>query len=215
MGEAYPHALVSVESDMDDCCVAHNIPERQRRVFRIVLLINVMMFLIESLAGILSASTALLADSLDMLGDAFVYGISLYAIGGGTIWQARAAALKGIVMGAFGLGVLVQVALTILNGLVPLANVMGSVGLFALTSNVACLALLSRHRDDDINMRSAWTCSRNDVIGNVGVLIAAVAVSLSGSAWPDIIIGLAVGAVFCRSALFVLWEASRALQVGK
>lgn len=147
-----------------------------------------------------------------MLGDAIVYGVSLYAISRGVIWQARAAFLKGLIMAAFGVGVLVQVVVKIVHGLVPTAEVMGIVGVTALAANVLCLLLLWRHRGDDINMRSAWMCSRNDVIGNVGVLVAAAGVGLSGSAWPDIVIGLLVAAVFCRSAMLVLRDASREFQ---
>ncbi len=164
------------------------------------------MFLVEAVAGILSYSTALLADSVDMLGDAIVYGFSLYVVGRGAMWQARAAALKGIIMAVFGLGVLAQVIVKVVQGLVPSANVMGAIGVLALAANVFCLLLLWRHRGDDINMRSAWVCSRNDVIGNAGVLLAAVGVTLTGSAWPDIAIGLLVAGVFCRSAILVLRE---------
>ncbi len=188
---------------MDECCAVIRVAEQQRRVFRIVLWINVTMFLVEAVAGILSYSTALLADSVDMLGDAIVYGFSLYVVGRSAIWQARAAALKGIIMAAFGLGVLAQVIVKVIQGLVPSANVMGAIGVLALAANVFCLLLLWRHRGDDINMRSAWICSRNDVIGNAGVLLAAVGVTLTGSAWPDIAIGVLVAGVFCRSAILV------------
>jgi Co/Zn/Cd efflux system component len=165
------------------------------------------MFLVESVAGLAAHSTALLADSVDMLGDAIVYGFSLYVIGRGPEWQARAALLKGIVMAAFGVGVLGQAVIKIAHGLTPTVGVMGTVGVLALAANVFCLALLWRRRSDDINMRSAWICSRNDVIGNAGVLVAAGAVALTGSPWPDIAIGLAVAAVFGRSAVQVIREA--------
>lgn len=198
---------------MDECCAVIRVAEQQRRVFRIVLWINVTMFLVEAVAGILSYSTALLADSVDMLGDAIVYGFSLYVVGRGAIWQARAAALKGIIMAAFGLGVLAQVIVKVIQGLVPSANVMGAIGVLALAANVFCLLLLWRHRGDDINMRSAWICSRNDVIGNAGVLLAAVGVTLTGSAWPDIAIGVLVAGVFCRSAILVLREVRQGSQL--
>lgn len=168
------------------------------------------MFLAESIAGLLANSTALLADSVDMLGDAIVYGFSLYVIGRGIVWQSRAALLKGLIMAAFGVGVLVQVVVKIAHGLTPTVELMGAVGLVALAANLACLTLLWRRRGDDINMRSAWVCSRNDVVGNVGVLVAAVAVGLTDSPWRDIIIGLAVAGVFGRSAIQIIREASRA-----
>ena len=196
---------------MDDCCEVREIPREQRRVLHVVLWINALMFLIESVAGVVAHSTALFADSFDMLGDAIVYGFSLYVIGRGMVWQARAALLKGLIMAAFGVGLLVQVALKIAQGLAPTVEVMGLVGTLAFAANLGCLALLWRRRGDDINMRSAWLCSRNDVIGNAAVLVAAAAVAVTGSPWPDIVIGLLVAAVFGRSAAQVVRDASRAV----
>ena len=196
---------------MDECCEIREIPREQRRTLQIVLLINAVMFLTESVAGVLAHSTALFADSLDMLGDAIVYGFSLYVIGRGIAWQARAALLKGLIMAAFGIGLLVQVAVKITRGVTPSVEVMGVVGTLAFAANLWCLALLWRRRGDDINMRSAWICSRNDVIANVAVLVAAGAVAVTGSPWPDIVIGLLVASVFGRSAVQVVRDASRAV----
>jgi Co/Zn/Cd efflux system component len=196
---------------MDECCEVREIPREQRRTLQIVLLINAAMFLTESVAGVLAHSTALFADSLDMLGDAIVYGFSLYVIGRGIAWQARAALLKGLIMAAFGIGLLVQVAFKITRGVTPTVEVVGVVGTLAFAANLWCLALLWRRRGDDINMRSAWICSRNDVIGNVAVLVAAGAVAVTGSPWPDIVIGMLVASVFGRSAVQVVREASRAV----
>ena len=180
-------------------------------MLHVVLWINAAMFVAESTAGILAHSTALFADSIDMLGDAIVYGFSLYVVGRGLVWQARAALLKGLIMAAFGVGVLVQVTLKIAQGLTPTVEVMGAVGVLAFVANLACLMLLRRRRADDINMRSAWICSRNDVIGNAAVLVAAGAVAMTGSPWPDIVIGLLVASVFVRSAVQVLRDAARAV----
>jgi Co/Zn/Cd efflux system component len=196
---------------MDECCEVREIPREQRRTLQIVLLINAVMFLTESVAGVLAHSTALFADSLDMLGDAIVYGFSLYVIGRGIAWQARAALLKGLIMAAFGIGLLVQVAFKITRGVTPTVEVMGVVGTLAFAANLWCLALLWRRQGDDINMRSAWICSRNDVIGNAAVLVAAGAVAVTGSPWPDIVIGLLVASVFGRSAVQVVRDASRAV----
>jgi Co/Zn/Cd efflux system component len=193
---------------MDECCEVREVPREQRRVLHVVLWINVLMFLVESVAGILGNSTALFADSVDMLGDAIVYGFSLYVISRGLFWQARAALLKGVIMAAFGIGVLVQVGVKVARGLTPTVEVMGAVGTLALVANLLCLILLWRRRGDDINMGSAWICSRNDVIGNAGVLVAAAAVALADSPWPDIAIGLLVAAVFVHSAVGVIREAS-------
>ena len=198
---------------MKECCeVRITIPERQRRVLHIVLWINAAMFLAESISGILASSTALLADSVDMLGDAIVYGFSLYAVARGAVWQARAALLKGLLMAAFGVGVLVQVAVKLLAGLVPSAGVMGGIGFLALAANGVCLALLWQRRTDDINMRSAWVCSLNDVAGNAAVLVASAAVALTGSGWPDIIVGLMISAMFGTSAVSVITSARRGLR---
>lgn len=191
---------------MDECCTVTRIAARQRSIFRTVLGINFGMFLLESIAGILAYSTALLADSIDMLGDAIVYGFSLYVVGRGTAWQARAALLKGIIMAAFSVVIFVQVAFKIHHGLVPLVDVMSLVGITALAANLMCLTLLWQRRSEDINMRSAWLCSRNDVIANVGVLVAALAVRVTGSPWPDIAIGFLIAAFFGQSAIAVIRE---------
>ena len=200
---------------MDECCEVREIPREQRRVLHVVLWINVAMFLVESVAGVLGNSTALLADSVDMLGDAIVYGFSLYVVGRGLMWQARAAVLKGVIMAAFAVGVLLQVVVKIVRGLPPIVEVMGVVGLLAFAANVLCLVLLWRRRGDDINMRSAWVCSRNDVAGNAGVLVAAGAVALTGSPWPDIAIGLLLAVMFGHSAVRVIRDASRAVAVSR
>src|SRR5437899_968093 len=156
---------------MKDCCeVTADYTARQRRVLRVVLWINIVMFLVEATAGLLAHSTALFADSVDMLGDAIVYGFSLYVISRGVVWQARAAMLKGVIMAVFGVGVVVQVVWKVAGGLGPTVEVMGRVGVAALAANLFCLLLLWRRRHDDVNMRSAWVCSRNDVLGNAGVL---------------------------------------------
>jgi Co/Zn/Cd efflux system component len=195
---------------MSECCrVISEVSPRQRRMLRVVLGVNVAMFLVEAGAGLVADSTALLADSADMLGDAFVYGVSLYAVGRGAGWGARAATLKGWLMAAFAAGVLAQAALKIVRGAQPEAPVMGVVGLIALAANALCLLLLWRLREDDVNMRSAWLCSLNDVVANTGVLAAAGAVALTGSGWPDVLVGLAIAALFGGSAARVLRDARR------
>jgi len=196
-----------------DCCeITTDLTERQRRVLRVVLWINVLMFLVEATAGVLAHSTALLADSVDMLGDAIVYGFSLYVVGKGAVWQARGALLKGGIMAAFGAGVLVEVAVKLIGGVVPVAGTMGAVGALALAANVVCLALLWSRRTDDVNMRSAWKCSLNDVAGNVGVLLAGAGVALTEQAWPDIAVGLVIAGLFMTSAASVIRDARRHLR---
>jgi hypothetical protein len=193
---------------MDQCCeIKTNLPADQRRVIHVVLWLNSLMFIAEFGAGLAAHSTALLADSVDMLGDAIVYGCSLYAVARGTLWQARVALLKGLIMAALGLGVLIEVSHKLIVGVVPIPGVMNTVGLIALGANTVCLLLLSRHRADDINMRSAWLCSRNDVIANASVLVAAVGVALTGSGWSDIVVGLAIALMFATSAISVIRDA--------
>ncbi len=167
------------------------------------------MFLLEAIAGLLIHSTSLLADSVDMLGDAIVYGFSLYVIGRSSVWLGRAALLKGVIMAVFGIGVLAHVVFKTVHGFLPIAEMMGVVGVMALAANLICLLLLRQHQHDDINMRSAWICSRNDVIGNTGVLVAALMVYLFSSPWPDIAIGLLIATLFVWSAIVIIHEASR------
>ena len=198
---------------MDECCeIRPNVPADQRRVLQVVLWLNGLMFIAESGAGLAAHSTALLADSVDMFGDAIIYGFSLYAVARSTIWQARVALLKGLVMAAFGIAVFLEVTHKLIAGVVPTVNVMTAVGLLALAANTVCLILLSRHRGDDINMRSAWLCSRNDVVANVSVLLAAGGVALTDSGWPDIIVGLAIAVMFGSSAINIIRDARRHLK---
>ena len=197
---------------MRDCCeIRQDVPERQRRVLQVVLAVNAAMFVVELGAGIRGHSTSLVADSVDMLGDAIVYGASLSVLARGARWQARVALGKGLLMAAFGAGVLVEVATKLQRGLLPAAEVMGWVGLLALGANAACLALLWRHRGDDLNMRSAYICSLNDVAGNAGVLLASVGVALLQSAWPDIAVGLVIAGMFGASAIGVIGKARQQL----
>ena len=194
---------------MKECCeVQVDVPERQRRLLWVVLCINGAMFLVELIAGITASSTALLADSVDMLGDAIVYGVSLYVVARGAVWQARVARLKGLIMAAFGVGVLAQVVTKLVHGLNPNAETMGVVGSLALAANTVCLVMLWRRRRDDVNMRSAWMCSLNDVAGNAGVIVAGAAVALTASGWPDILVGLMIAGMFCASATHIIRAAA-------
>jgi Co/Zn/Cd efflux system component len=182
-------------------------------VLTAVLWINAVLFLAEFGAALVAHSTALLADSVDMLGDAIVYGFSLYVVARGPHWKARAALLKGAIMAAFGVGVAAEVVVKLVRGVQPSAELMAGVGLLALAANAVCLVLLSRHRRDDINMASAWACSRNDVTANLGVLAAAGVVVLAESGWPDIVAGLLIAALFGTSAVRVVRAAWRELRL--
>jgi cation diffusion facilitator family transporter len=177
-----------------------------------VLGINGGMFGLELIIGLLAGSTALLADSLDMLGDTLVYGFSLYVVGRSAQWRAGAALLKGIIMGVFGLAVLTQAGYHLFSAATPDFQLMGVTGVLALAANITCLLLLTQHRNDDLNMRSTWLCSRNDIIANVGVLVAAASVFATSSIWPDLAIGLLITVVFMRTALYVVRQAVNELR---
>lgn len=199
---------------MDECCSSkqaelEKLAQRddQRRVLLIVLVINAVMFVGEFGVGLFAGSVALMADAVDMFGDAMVYGLSLYALNRSERWRDGAAVAKGVFILVFGLGVLWQVAIKIQNGVPPSSTTMLVVGAVALAANLACLALLWRFRKQDLNMSSTFECSRNDVLSNVGVLVAAVAVSVFNSGWPDIIVGLIIAGLFLRSAYRVLSQA--------
>ncbi|RYZ88925.1 MAG: cation transporter, partial [Proteobacteria bacterium] len=144
--------------------------QKQGNVLKIVLVLNALMFVLEFAFGLISNSAALMADSLDMFGDATVYGFSLYALDRGVVWRARAGLLKGLIMAIFGVFVIGQVIYKIMLHVTPHAETMGVIGIVALAVNATCLYLLYSHRSDDINMRSTWLCSRNDIIANVGVI---------------------------------------------
>ena len=196
-----------------DCCSAKGVElERlarqaeQRRVLIVVLIINAVMFFAEFGAGLVAGSAALMADATDMLGDALVYGVSLYAIARSDRWKAGVAAFKGAFILLLGLGILVNVAIKIQSGVPPSSTLMLVFGGAALVANLICVVLLWRFRAQDVNMASTWECSRNDVISNVGVLIAAGLVALTSSPWPDLAIGLAMSAVVLRSAVRVLGD---------
>ena len=185
---------------------------RHGRVLWIVLAINALMFLVEGWAGLRAHSTSLLADALDMLGDAVVYGFSLFVLARTVRWQAGAALAKGGFMFAFGLGVLGEALYKVFHPVMPVVETMAIIGGVALAANLVCCFLLYRHRDDNRNMSSTWLCSRNDLIANVGVLIAAGSSYALVSRWPDIVVGGIIASLFLGSALSVLRQSIRALR---
>jgi cation diffusion facilitator family transporter len=196
---------------MDACCETKAeeisvLRAKHKNVLTIVLAINAVLFVVEAAAGLLANSTALLADSLDMLGDSLVYGFSLYVLWRSAAWKAKAALLKGAIMAVFGIGVLFKAAHKMVAGIVPVAETMGVIGILVLLGNGVCFLLLFRHRVDDLNMRSTWLCSRNDIIANLSVLAAAIGVKFLDSSWPDIVVGGAIAALFIKSAFTVLRE---------
>jgi len=203
---------------MEDCCATKAVElsalrDEHKKVLIIVLVINAVFFFVEAGAGLLANSTALLADPLDMLGDSLVYGFSLYVLWRSEAWKAKAALLKGAIMAVFGIGVLFEAIHKMVAGTVPVAETMGIIGILVLLANGVCFLLLFQHRSDDLNMHSTWLCSRNDIIANLSVLLAAGGVKFFNSSWPDILIGAAIAALFLKSALTVLRESFLELRI--
>lgn len=196
----------------DKACAVAALQQRQSSTLKVVLAINAVMFVVELAAGLIASSTALLSDSLDNLGDALTYGLSLYVITRGAHQQAKVALFKGGLIFTAGLFVLGQVIYRMVVPAVPIFETMGVISLLALAGNGWCLALLWKHRQEDINMSSVWECSRNDIASNIAVFIAAGGVWLTGSGWPDLLIGLALALLFLRSAARVLRSAQTELK---
>jgi Co/Zn/Cd efflux system component len=199
--------MLTTRSDMSASCCHHDhghdhgtgaTDPTYRRVLWAALVINAGMFAAEIVAGLLAGSVSLLADSVDFLGDAANYGLSLFVLGMSLQRRATAALLKGVSMGLFGLWVAGTAIAHAAAGTVPEAFVMGWVGFAALAANVIVTVLLFRYRTGDANMRSVWLCSRNDAIGNVAVMLAAAGVFATGTGWPDI----AVAALMASLALW-------------
>lgn len=200
------------------CCDAKSqelsqLRDRQRRVLWIVLIINAILFVAEFTVGWFSRSVALLADSLDMLGDAAVYAFSLWVLHRGTRWRARAAFAKGVVQLGFGLLVLGQATWQATSGTAPDASAMGLMALVALVGNAWAFQLLWSHREDDLNMRSTFLCSRNDLVANTAVLGAAALVWWLDSRWPDVLVGMAIACLFLQTAFAVIRDARAELRV--
>ena len=190
----------------DECCAScGEARDTFRPVLWIALAINLAMFAVEIGAAIASRSNALQADALDFLGDAANYAVSLAVFGLVISWRARAALLKGSTMGAFGLWVIASAIVHLLAGTVPEARTMGIVSILAMTANGLVALMLYRFRTGDANMRSVWICARNDVLGNIAVLLAAVGVGVTGQRWPD----AAVAVVMALLALAGAWSVNR------
>ena len=184
----------------DHGCSLDRLRERQRGTLQLVFLINAVMFLVI----VVAALHALLTDSLDNLGDAFTYALSLYAVSRGPRTKAKVALLKGgLILVAAGL-VALQIISRVLEPVLPAFDEMGLFSLLALAANSVCLFLLWRHRHEDVNMSSVWECSRNDIATNLSVLVAAGAVWLTGSGWPDILVASGLVVLLLRSAYRVI-----------
>lgn len=185
----------------------------KRRLWAVIFL-NAGMFVVEMIAGHAAGSQALQADALDFFGDAVTYGISLAVIGASLRVRATAALAKGISLLLMGLWVAGSTAYQFLVLGVPQATVMGAVGFLALAVNMASVLLLVRYKDGDANVRSVWLCSRNDAIGNVAVMLAALGVWGTASAWPDLAVAGLMAALFINSAAQILVQAFREYRRG-
>lgn len=200
------------------CCAHDHGPQdpghdaRYRRVLWIVLAINAGMFLVEIVAGLAAGSVSLQADALDFLADAGNYGISLFVVGMALRYRARATLVKGATMGLFGLWVVGATVWQAVAGTLPHAVTMGAVGFAALLANATVLAMLWAYREGDSNMRSVWICSRNDVIGNCAVMLAAVGVFGTGTGWPDVIVAAVMGVLALQGAWIVIRQATGELR---
>jgi len=191
----------------DDNCSIEALRERQRGTLQAVLGINAVMFLVIVAAALYGRSTALLADSLDNLGDALTYGLSLYAVSRGAAAKARVALFKGGLIFIAACVVAAQIVYRLFVPGIPVFEIMGAFSLLGLVANSICLLLLWRHRHEDVNMSSVWECSRNDITSNLSVFVAAGAVWVAGSGWPDLVVALGLVWLLMRSAIRVISSA--------
>lgn len=193
----------------DDCCSIEVESKEQARVLWMVLGINAAMFVAEFIAGVIAQSTGLIADSLDMLADAAVYCVSLYAVGRSASLKNRAATLSGVLQILLAVSVAVEILRRTIMGSEPEPTLMIGVSLIALVANVICLALIAKHRDGEVHMRASWVFSKNDVIANVGVIAAGGLVLLLDAHWPDLVIGALIVFVVLRGGMSILADAKR------
>jgi len=193
----------------DKGCALDALRERQSGTLKVVLAINAVMFVVEAAGGILASSTALLSDSLDNFGDAVTYALSLYAVAQGAHVKARVALVKGGLILVAALAVIAQVAWRLAHPAAPVVEAMGGLAIVALAANGTCLALLWKHRQEDVNMSSVYECSRNDIASNLAVIAAAGGVWLAGAGWPDLVVGIALAILLLRSAVRVIGRARR------
>jgi Co/Zn/Cd efflux system component len=197
----------------DDSCSLDRLRERQRGTLQSVLIINAVMFFVIVAAALYGNSTSLLADSLDNLGDALTYGLSLYAVSRGADTKAKVALFKGGLILLVVIAIFAQIVYKLFVPALPIYEVMGIFSLLGLAANSLCLFLLWRHRNEDINMSSVWECSRNDIASNLSVFVAAGAVWLTKSGWPDIIVALALAVLLLRSAIRIISSALAELRI--
>ena len=199
----------------DSCCQVPidtgALQARQRRVLIVVLVINATTFLMMVAAAILSGSSSLLSGALDNFGDAVTYALSFAVVGAASVAKARVALFKGLMILSAALAVAFQIGFRILHPETPIVETMGVAALLNLGANLVCLRLLTPYRDGDLNMASAWECSRNDVMEGLAVIVTTLAVWVFESGWPDVVIAIALLILFLHSAGRVLGAAWRVL----
>lgn len=198
------------------CCQAKSedlkaLSKSHAKILWSVLLINGFMFIVEMIMGHLSGSRALMADSLDMLGDTLAYASSLYVLNLSLRAKAKASIFKAALMFLTGVFVIIETARSFTNDDLPTAMTISAIGMLALAMNGLCLYLLSKHKNDDINFKSVWICSRNDIIANTAVIMAGALVYVLKSKIPDLIVGLGITVLFLRSSFSVFTEARQSL----
>jgi len=196
----------------DHDCSGPPSDNRYRRILWAALAVNLAMFGVEIVASILASSVSLRADALDFLGDAANYAVALAVAGLALHWRARAALLKGSVMGLFGLWVAGSTIYHAVTATVPHAEIMGAIGLLALAANLAVAGLLYRYRAADSQAMSVWLCTRNDCIANIAVMIAGAGVWASGTAWPDIVVAAIIACLGLSSAVRIIRQARNELR---
>jgi cation diffusion facilitator family transporter len=196
------------------CCDSEEAAALERKTLWILLIINGVMFVAELATGWWAESAALIADALDMLADAFVYAIALFAVGKSRRLQANAATASGVFQVAIALGVMAEVVRRFIFGSDPVSLLMMGVGAVALVANFSCLLLIAKHRHGGVHMRASWIFSANDVIANIGVILSGALVMLLGSRLPDLIIGAVISAVVLRGGILILREAGTAKKAG-
>jgi Co/Zn/Cd efflux system component len=200
----------------DSCCSAPRVDasttRRYRRALWFALAVNATMFGVEIISGWQGGSVSLLADAVDFFGDAANYAISLFVFSLGALWRSRTALSKGVMMAAYGLFILGQTAWWAANGSTPHAEVMGVVALIALVANVSVAVVLYAFRQGDADMRSVWLCSRNDAIGNLAVLAAALGVFGTGTNWPDLVVAAGMAILALSSSVTVIRQARREIR---
>lgn len=220
-GHDHAHETVQAKPPAAEACgcagnpVFDGVDPRYKRILWAVIALNGVMFLVEIVSGHLARSQALQADALDFLGDTLTYGLSLAVIGASLRVRSLAAMAKGVSLFVMGLWVLGSTGYQLLGPGLPRAEVMGVVGFLALAANLASVLLLARYKDGDANVRSVWLCSRNDAIGNVVVMLAAVGVWGTSTAWPDLAVAAIMAGLFLHSATLILRQSWAEYRTGQ